>query len=87
MKLRQMAQVGGASGGVDQVASTLGLPPWQVRNARNSLQGWDEAGLGNSIVAVANTDAAVKGAGRDPHYALEKLVRIVSLRGKEPSLR
>jgi DNA polymerase III subunit delta len=87
MKLRQMAQVGGASGGVDQVASTLGLPPWQVRNARSSLQGWDEAGLGRSIVEVANTDAAVKGAGRDPHYALEKMVRIVSLRGKEPSLR
>jgi DNA polymerase-3 subunit delta len=83
MKLRQMANVGGASGGIDQVASTLGLPPWQVRNARNSLQGWDESGLGRSIVEVASTDAAVKGASRDPHYALEKMVRIVSLRGKE----
>lgn len=83
MKLRQMANVGGASGGIDQVASALGLPPWQVRNARNSPQGWDGSGLGRSIVEVASTDAAVKGASRDPHYALEKMVRIVSLRGKE----
>jgi DNA polymerase-3 subunit delta len=56
-----------------------------VRNARNSLQGWDEAGLGTAIVEVANTDAAVKGAARDPHYALERLVRAVSLRGKLPA--
>jgi hypothetical protein len=34
---------------------------------------------------VANTDAAVKGAARDPHYALERLVRAVSLRGKLPA--
>ena len=85
MKLRQMAHVGGARGGIDQVASELGMAPWQVRNARNSLQGWDEAGLGTAIVEVANTDAAVKGAARDPHYALERLVRAVSLRGKLPA--
>lgn len=85
MKLRQMAHVGGAQGGLDQVAQQLGMAPWQVRNARNSLQGWDEAGLGTAIVEVANTDAAVKGAARDPHYALERLVRIVSRRGKDPA--
>jgi DNA polymerase III subunit delta len=84
MKLRQMAHVGGARGGLDQVAGELGMAPWQVRNARNSLQGWDEAGLGTAIVEVANTDAAVKGGARDTHYALERLVRVVGLRGKVP---
>jgi DNA polymerase III subunit delta len=82
MKLRQMALVGGAQGGIDQVAGQLGMAPWQVRNARNSLQGWDEQGLGTAIVEVANTDAAVKGSARDTHYALERLVRTVGLRGK-----
>lgn len=81
MKLRSMARVGGASGGVDQVASELGIPSWQVRIARENLRGWNEAGLGQAIVTVADTDALVKGGGRDPHYALEKMVRIVSERG------
>lgn len=85
MKLRQMAHVGGAQGGIDSVAAELGMAPWQVRNARNSLQGWDEAGLGTAIVEVANTDAGVKGASRDPYYALERLVRVVSLRGRIPA--
>jgi DNA polymerase III subunit delta len=82
MKLRSMAKVGGARGGVDQVASDLGIPSWQVRIARENLRGWDEAGLGHAIVTVADTDALVKGASRDPHYAIEKMVRIVSQRGK-----
>jgi DNA polymerase-3 subunit delta len=81
MKLRSMARVGGASGGIDQVASELGIPSWQVRIARENLRGWNEAGLGQAIVTVADTDALVKGGGRDPHYALERMVRIVSQRG------
>lgn len=87
MKLRTMAMVGGASGSVDQVASDLGMAPWQVRNARGNLRGWDEAGLGQAIIEVAQTDAAVKGASRDPQYALERLVRIVSHYGKDPATR
>jgi len=83
MKLRSMANVGGASGSVDAVASELGLPPWQVRQARASLSGWDESGLGRAIMETAATDAAVKGASRDPHYALERMIRIVAHRGKE----
>jgi DNA polymerase-3 subunit delta len=82
MKLRSMAKVGGAKGGLDQVASDLGIPSWQVRIARENLRGWDESGLGRSIVTVADTDALVKGGGRDPHYAVEKMVRVVSQRGK-----
>jgi DNA polymerase III subunit delta len=87
MKLRTMAMVGGSSGSVDQVASDLGMAPWQIRNARGNLRGWDEAGLGQAIIEVAATDAAVKGASRDPHYALERLVRIVSHYGKDPATR
>jgi DNA polymerase III subunit delta len=85
MKLRSMASVGGSRGSVDQVASELGMAPWMVRAARSNLRGWDEAGLGLAIIEVAATDSAVKGGGRDPHYALERLVRVVSHAGWDPA--
>jgi len=81
MKLRTMAKVGGTRGSGGQVASQLGLAPWQVDRARRDLQGWTEEGLGRAILTAAETDAAVKGAGRDPVYALETLVRTVADRG------
>ena len=87
MKLRTMALVGGASGSIDTVAGELGMAPWQVRNARSSLQGWDQAGLGAAILEVAHTDGAVKGSGPNPEYALERMVRVVAMRGKSMDLR
>ena len=87
MKLRTMALVGGASGSIDSVAGELGMAPWQARNARSSLQGWDQAGLGAAILEVAHTDGAVKGSGPNPAYALERMVRVVAMRGKAMELR
>jgi DNA polymerase-3 subunit delta len=81
MKLRTMAKVGGTRGSGGQVASQLGVAPWQVDRARRDLQGWNEEGLGRAILTVAETDAAVKGAQRDPIYALETLVRVIATRG------
>lgn len=81
-KLRTMAKVSGARGGANAVASQYGLAPWQVDRARRDLQGWTEEGLGRSIESVAEADAQVKGGGRDPVYALERLVVAVSARGR-----
>jgi DNA polymerase-3 subunit delta len=80
-KVRTMAKISGARGGSGQLAQQFGLAPWQVDRARRDLQGWTEDGLGRCIEVLAETDAAVKGAGRDPVYSLERLVRIVSARG------
>ena len=77
-----MAKVSGARGASNAVASTYGLAPWQVDRARRDLQGWTEEGLGRSIELVAEADAQVKGGGRDPVYALERLVVAVSARGR-----
>jgi DNA polymerase-3 subunit delta len=82
-KIRTMAKISGARGGSGQLAQQFGLAPWQVDRARRDLQGWTEDGLGHCIEVLAETDAAVKGAGRDPVYSLERLVRIVSARGTE----
>jgi DNA polymerase-3 subunit delta len=83
-KLRTMAKLAGARGSSGQLAQQFGLAPWQVDRARRDLQGWDDAGLGRSIELLAETDAAVKGAERDPVYALERMIGVVSARGRQP---
>ncbi|MCU1406109.1 MAG: polymerase subunit delta [Glaciihabitans sp.] len=81
-KLRTMAKVSGARGGSGQLAQQFGMAPWQVDRAREDLIGWDEAGLGRSIELLAETDAQVKGGGRDPVFALERMIGMVSNRGE-----
>jgi DNA polymerase-3 subunit delta len=82
MKIRTMAKVFGARGGSGQLASKLGLAPWQVERAQRDLQGWTEDGLARCIMTLAETDAAVKGAERDPVFALERLVGVIASRGR-----
>jgi DNA polymerase-3 subunit delta len=75
MKLRTLIKVAGARGGrsVD-LARDLGMAPWQVDRARKDLHGWSAGGLATGLLALAEADTAVKGAGRDPVYAVEKAV-------------
>ena len=81
MKLRTMAKVSGARGGSGQLAQQLGMAPWQVDRAKRDLQGWSGDGLGRCIEVLAETDAAVKGAERDPVFALERMVGVIASRG------
>ncbi|MDT0165302.1 DNA polymerase III subunit delta [Actinotalea sp. AC32] len=72
-KLRTLAKVGAARGrGLDP--GQLGLAPWQVDRARRELAGWTPEALAAAITAVAQADAEVKGAGRDPVFAVERAV-------------
>lgn len=80
-KVRTMAKLAGSTAPAGQLASRFGLAPWQVDRARRDLQGWDEAGLGVTIEAIAETDAQIKGAGRDPVFALERMIGVVAGRG------
>ena len=80
-KLRTMAKVAGSRGRSGELASRLGLAPWQVERAQRDLQGWSEEGLARSIEFLAETDAQVKGGGRDPVFALERMVSVISARG------
>lgn len=76
-KLRVLAKVGAARGrGVNP--TELGLAPWQVDRARRELAGWTPESLAAAITAVARADAEVKGAGRDPVYAVERAVLVVA---------
>jgi len=79
-KLRTMARVAGSREPSGALAARLGLKDWQVDRARRDLSGWTESTLGLAIQATARADAEVKGASRDPVFALERLVTIVSTR-------
>jgi DNA polymerase III subunit delta len=81
-KLRTMAKLSGVRGSSMQLAQQFGLAPWQVDRAKRDLQGWTDAGLGRSIEFVAETDAQVKGGGRDPVFALERMIGVISRRGE-----
>jgi DNA polymerase-3 subunit delta len=60
------------------LAREAGVPPWKVRILRDQARGWDERGLAHAIVAVAQADADVKGAGSDAAYSLERMVLTVT---------
>jgi len=74
-QVRQLIRVGAAGRGRrDDISRELGMPPWQVDRARRALAGWQAEGLGRCLQAVAAADVAVKGGGRDPVYAVERLI-------------
>lgn len=81
-KMRTMAKIAGTRAPAGQLAQRFGLAPWQVDRARRDLHGWTERGLGRSIETIADTDARIKGLGRDPVYALERMIGIVAARGE-----
>lgn len=80
MKVRLMAKV---FGNRYASPSTIGAQPWQINKAREDLAGWNEEGLAEAIMAIATTDAAVKGMERDPIFALERLVLLLANRGQK----
>ncbi len=63
-------------------AAQLGMQPWMLDKVRRSVGGWSDEGLRNVIVALADTDAAIKGAERDPEYSLERMVQLLAAKGR-----
>lgn len=78
MKVRTMAKVAGSRGSSGELAARFGMAPWQVDRARRDVQGWTDESLGRAIEALALADAQVKGAGRDPVYALERMIQTLA---------
>ncbi|MFD1828143.1 MULTISPECIES: DNA polymerase III subunit delta [Streptomyces] len=60
------------------LARELGMPPWKIDRVRQQARGWSADGVSAALRAVAEADAAVKGGGDDPEYALEKAVMTVA---------
>lgn len=74
--LRGLAKVSGTNRGSKsfELASVLGMAPWQIDKARRQLNSWSQAGIARAVGAIALADAQVKGAAVDPIYALERAV-------------
>lgn len=83
-KLRVMARVMADRRSAGELAGIIGAAPWQIDRARRDLRGWSEGGLGSAIRAVAAADSNVKGASRDPVFALEHMVLVVANFGLTP---
>ena len=78
-KVRALAKVAAAGRGRSaDLARELGMAPWQVepRAARAARLGRGRAG--GAVLALAEADTAVKGGGRDPVYAVERLLLTVA---------
>ncbi|MDQ4501113.1 DNA polymerase III subunit delta [Sinomonas sp. ASV322] len=77
-KLRTLAKVAGEHGSAQSIARSLGLQPWLVEQAQRDIRGWTPKSLAEAIRAVAEADAEVKGLSRDPAYAVERALAVVS---------
>lgn len=80
LKLRTMARVAGSREPSGALAARLGMKDWQVDRARRDLVGWSQVTLGMAIHATARADAEVKGASRDPIFALERMITVIATR-------
>jgi DNA polymerase-3 subunit delta len=78
--VRQIARVASAGRGARpaDLARDLGMPSWKVERVQRQARGWRPEGIAAALAAVADADAAVKGAGVDPAYALERAVLTVT---------
>jgi len=71
MRIRQLAKL---FNNRNPQPAAVGMQPWQIDKARRELSGWSEASLADLVEMLAQVDADVKGASRDPEYAVEKLL-------------
>ncbi|MDO5495256.1 MAG: DNA polymerase III subunit delta [bacterium] len=82
VKLRTLVKVGAARGR-GMSAGDVGIAPWQFDRAARELRGWSPEALAEAIMAVAQADAEVKGASRDPDFAIERaLLRVAAARNR-----
>lgn len=59
------------------LAREVGCSPYQLKRLRGQTRGWDASGWARAMDAVADADAAIKGAEADGGHALERMVLAV----------
>ncbi|MBU6353083.1 MAG: DNA polymerase III subunit delta [Actinomycetales bacterium] len=78
--VRAIAKVSGEPRNANayQLASKLGLAPWQIEKARRQMTRWRPGLITFSIQELHRADLAVKGAEADPIYAIERTVMAIA---------
>lgn len=71
MRVRTLAKL---FNNINSQAAALGMAPWQLDKARKEVRLFTEESLTALVELVAQTDADVKGASREPEYSVERLI-------------
>lgn len=83
MKARQVARVVDARLSAGQVASALGMAPWQAQRVTATARQWSAVNIAGAIELIARADAEAKGQARDADFAVERMVtKVASLAGR-----
>lgn len=78
MKVGDIAKVYTSRGNHDQLARTLGMHPYGVKQAMQVARNWSGDSVSKAVIIVAELDAEVKGQGGNPEFALEDAVRRIA---------
>ena len=78
-KVREMCQI---AGDPRATAASIGMNPYGFSQTKKAVSGWTDEGLSKALVALADADAAAKGAERQPEYRMEQLVLLIANRGR-----
>lgn len=78
IKARQVAALVDHRGPQGELAKTLKMAPWQLKQASETARRWAPRAAAEAVEAVAAADAEVKGLSRTPEYAVEKAIAVIS---------
>lgn len=59
-------------------AGAVKMPPWKIEATYKKARRWDGNSISKAVIIIAELDAATKGQGGDPAYAIEDAVRRIS---------
>ncbi|HJF14102.1 MAG TPA: DNA polymerase III subunit delta [Enteractinococcus helveticum] len=74
LKARQVARIIDAKMAAGQVASALGMAPWQAQRVASTARHWTPVNIAGAIELIARADAEAKGQARDADFAVERMV-------------
>ncbi len=79
-KMGGIARLYSLRGRVDSysLAAELKMPPFAVDKLLKIARQWNPQAISQAVILIAELDAAVKGQGGDPHYAVETGVRKIA---------
>ena len=83
MRIRNIARVYGVRGSGAELASSTGMAPWQVDQAKREGRRFSAEQLAAIISNLADADVQLKGEGADPVYALERAVLTIAVPGRD----
>jgi DNA polymerase-3 subunit delta len=82
LKARQVARIIDAKMSRGELASVLGMAPWQVQRVTATARHWTPVNIAGAVELIARADAEAKGQARDAEFAVERMVTKVATLAK-----